>query len=272
MFDKEPGIAAKGKRGWQVDLKLYKLDLHIHTVLSPCTEIAEMTPRAIVRAALDKSLDMIAVCDHNSARNAAATRRAAEGTGLTVLPGMEITTSEEVHILGLFSSDSDVEAVQEEVYARLFGQNDEIVFGCQAVVDEYDQVEDLDERLLIGATTLSAEKVVRLVHDNRGLAIASHVDRAGFGIFGQLGFVPEGLQLDALEISKRAGIEKLRARYPQCADYPMIASSDAHCLEDVGAAMTLAMLAEASFDEFRNALGNRGGRRILELKTMGDGP
>ncbi|MGB6066668.1 MAG: PHP-associated domain-containing protein [Desulfomonilaceae bacterium] len=242
----------------------------MHTVLSPCTEIAEMTPRAIVRTALDKGLDMIAVCDHNSSRNAAATMRAAEGTGLTVLPGIEITTSEEVHILGLFSSDSDAEAVQEEVYSRLVGQNDENVFGCQVVVDEYDQVEDLDERLLIGATTLNIERVVRLVHDNRGLAIASHVDRAGFGIFGQLGFIPEGLRLDALEISKRARIEKLQAKCPQCGDYPIIASSDAHCLEDVGSAMTLARLASASFEEFRNALGNREGRRILELKTTGE--
>ena len=149
LFDKEPGrvigwvtvapgsvpcIAVpagnrvqrqKARRGRQVDLKIYRLDLHVHTVLSPCTEIAEMTPRAIVRTALDRGLDMIAVCDHNSARNTAATRRAAEGSGLTVIPGIEITSSEEVHILGLFPTESDAEAVQEEVYARLFGQNDE---------------------------------------------------------------------------------------------------------------------------------------------------
>jgi len=267
---RKPGSTAKGKKRWQVDLKIYKLDLHVHTVLSPCTEIAEMTPRAIVRAALDRGLDMIAVCDHNSARNTAATRRAAEGSGLTVIPGVEITTSEEVHILGLFPTESDAEAVQEEVYARLFGQNDENVFGYQVVVDEYDQVEDLDERLLIGATTLSAEKVVRLIHDGHGLAVASHVDRAGFGIFSQLGFIPEGLQLDALEISKRAGLDSIRTRYPQCRDYPVITSSDAHCLEDVGAAVTVAMMAEPSFQELTKALGNRDGRRILELKTRGD--
>jgi len=229
-----------------------------------------MTPRAIVRAALDRGLDMIAVCDHNSARNTAATSRAAEGTGLMVIPGVEITTSEEVHILGLFPSDSDAEAVQEEVYGRLFGQNDEKVFGYQVVVDEHDQVEDLDERLLIGATTLSAEKVVRLIHNCHGLAVASHVDRAGFGIFSQLGFIPEGLQLDALEISKRASLDSIRTRYPQCRDYPVITSSDAHCLEDVGAAVTVAMMAEPSFKELEKALGHRDGRRIMELKIRGD--
>ena len=214
---------------------------------------------------------MIAVCDHNSARNTAATRRAAEGTGLTVIPGVEITTSEEVHILGLFPADSDAEAVQEEVYARLVGQNDEKVFGYQVVVDEHDQVEDLDERLLIGATTLNAEKVVRLIHDCRGLAVASHVDRSGFGIFSQLGFIPDGLQLDALEISKRAGLESVCEKYPQCRDFPIITSSDAHSPEDVGAAVTLAMMAEPSFEELGKALGNRDGRRIVELRTRSDG-
>lgn len=214
---------------------------------------------------------MIAVCDHNSARNTAATRRAAEGTGLTVIPGVEITTSEEVHILGLFPSDSDAEAVQEEVYARLYGQNDEKVFGYQVVVDEHDQVEDLDERLLIGATTLSAEKVVRLIHEHHGLAVASHVDRSGFGIFSQLGFIPEGLQLDALEISKRAGMDSVCEKYPQCRDFPIITSSDAHSPQDVGAAVTLAMMAEPSFEELGKALGNRDGRKIVELNTRSDG-
>jgi PHP family Zn ribbon phosphoesterase len=230
-----------------------------------------MTPRAIVRAALDRGLDMIAVCDHNSARNTAATSRAAEESGLKVIPGLEITTSEEVHILGLFPSDSDAEAVQEEVYAHLFGQNDENVFGCQVVVDEHDQVEDLDERLLIGATTLNAEKVVRLIHDRHGLAVASHIDRAGFGIFSQLGFIPEGLELDALEISKKTDLDSIRARYPQCRDYPVITSSDAHYLEEVGAAVTLAMMAEPSFEELGKALGNSDGRRIMELRTRSGG-
>ena len=88
-----------------------------------------MTPAAIVRTAVDKGLNMIAVCDHNSARNTDATRRAAQGTGLTVIPGLEITTSEEVHILGLFPRQEEADAMQEEVYARLPGENDEETKG-----------------------------------------------------------------------------------------------------------------------------------------------
>ncbi len=223
-----------------------------------------MTPRAIVRAALDKGLDMIAICDHNSARNTAATRRAARGCGLTVLPGMEVASSEEIHILGLFGSDEAAAAMQDEVYSRLRGQNDEEVFGYQVVVDEDDQVEDLDQRLLIGATTLNVERVVDLIHRHKGLAVASHVDREGFGIFGQLGFIPDHLKLDALEVSKLTDYESVRARHRQGRDYPMITSSDAHYLADIGAVATRALMAEPTFEELKLALASADGRRILE--------
>ncbi len=244
-------------------LKTYNLDLHIHTVLSPCTEIADMTPRAIVDIALEQGLDVIAICDHNSARNTAATRRATRGSGLTVIPGMEITTSEEVHLLGLFPSDEAAAAGQEEVYARLYGQNQDEVFGYQVVVDEHDQVEDLDQRLLISATTLSCERVVQLIHDRGGLAIASHVDRQGFGIFSQLGFIPKTLKLDALEISKRMDFDTAREKYPQCRDWTLVTSSDAHRPAEIGAAFTVMKLAEPTFDELRKALAGRDGREVM---------
>lgn len=223
-----------------------------------------MTPRAIVRTAIEKGLHMIAVCDHNSARNTAATRRAAQGTGLTVIPGMEITTSEEVHIVGLFHSDSDAESAQEGIYARLYGENDEEAIGYQVVVNEHDEVEDLDQRLLIGATTLSAERVADLIHSYRGVVIAAHVDRQGFGIFSQLGFIPDSLKLDALEVSKRSDFDTVRRTYRQSRDYSLVTSSDAHYLQDVGSAYTVALMADPSLEELSRALKGEGGRYIVE--------
>lgn len=246
----------------RVELQTFRLDLHIHTVLSPCTEISDMTPKAVVRIALDRGLDMIAICDHNSARNTAATRRAARGTKLVVIPGMEITSSEEIHILGLFPSDEVAAAAQEEVYARLLGQNDEEVFGYQVVANEFDEVDDLDQRLLIGATTLSVEKVADLIHGFEGLAVAAHVDRGGFSIFSQLGFIPGKLKLDALEVSRRSDFGSVRARYPQARDYVLIRSSDAHYPEDIGTVHTVAHLAEPTFEELAKALARREGREI----------
>lgn len=252
------------ERGRKVDLTIHRLDLHIHTVLSPCTEIADMTPTAIVRTAIEKGLDMIAICDHNSARNTAATRRAAQGTGLTVIPGIEVTSAEEIHIVGLFRSDEAAAAMQEEIYSRLPGENDEEVFGYQVVVDEHDQVDDMDSRLLIGASTIAAEKVVEYTRGFNGLAVAAHVDRQGFGIFSQLGFIPEGMKLDALEVSRRSDYDAVRAKYPQCVDYTLITSSDAHVLKEIGAVATSALMAEPSFDELKKALAGEAGRRVLE--------
>jgi 3',5'-nucleoside bisphosphate phosphatase len=253
--------------GQAVGLRVYRLDLHVHTVLSPCTDIADMTPRAIVRTALERNLNMIGICDHNSARNAAATTRAAAGTALTVIPGIEVTSAEEVHIVGLFPSDGAAAAMQEEIYSRLPGQNQEEVFGYQVVVDEFDQVDDLDQRLLIGATTLSTERVVELIHKLGGLAIASHVDRTGFGLFSQLGFIPPGLLLDALEVSRRSDFQTVRRTFPQARDYTLITSSDAHALDDVGAVVTRARMTEPSFDELKKALAREEGRCILEEET-----
>jgi predicted metal-dependent phosphoesterase TrpH len=226
-----------------------------------------MTPLAIVKAAREANLDVIAICDHNSARNAAATRRAAKESGVSVIPGLEITSSEEVHILGLFPSDERAAAVQDEVYARLFGENEEEVFGYQVVVDEFDQVDDMDQRLLIGATTLNTEKIVDLIHEFGGLAIASHVDRQGFGIFNQLGFIPPGLKLDALEISKKSDPETMRKRYRQCNDFPLVTASDAHYLEDIGSAVTVAQMAGPTFDELVKAIKGLDGRAIVDLKS-----
>lgn len=254
------------KRDKQVDLRVFKLDLHIHTVLSPCTEIADMTPKAIVREALEKELDMVAVCDHNSARNTAATMRAASGSRLTVIPGMEISSVEEVHFLGLFPTDEHAAAAQEEVYSRLFGENQESVFGCQVVVDEFDLVEDLDNRLLISSTTMNAEKVVDLIHACCGLAIACHIDRQAYSIFTQLGFIPPNLRLDALEVSRRTDFESVRKKYSQCADHVLVTSSDAHYLEDIGAAYTLVRMAEPTFEELKKALACEDGRQVLEGK------
>ncbi len=244
------------------------MDLHIHTVLSPCTEIADNTPTRIVAVAAAKGLDLIGICDHNSARNTGATVRAAQGTSVRVLAGMEITSREEVHLLGLFPSHAAAGHVQDEVYARLHGENDEDAIGYQVVVDEFDQVEDLDNRLLIGATTLSADRVVALIRDVGGIAIASHVDREGFGIFGQLGFIPPGLHLDALEVSKAGDPEAVLARHPQAKEYVLVAGSDAHAPEEIGAAVTLAQMAEPSFDELRLALSGREGRSIVGLETV----
>jgi hypothetical protein len=231
-----------------------KADLHVHTCLSPCAE-REMVPTAIVKQAKALGLDMIGICDHNSTENVAAVARAGRREALSVVPGIEVTSREEVHVLGLFGTEQEVMGAQAVVYENLDGQNDEEAFGPQTTVDEQDRVTGVNRRLLIGATALALEEVVRLIHDFRGLAIASHVDRQSFGILGQLGFVPEGLKLDALELSSRAAATRW-------GDFPVVRSSDAHCLRDIGKGFTSFWAEEASFEEIARALRGEGGRRV----------
>ena len=189
-------------------LKQFRADLHIHTCLSPCAEL-DMTPSAIVRHAVIKGIDIIAITDHNSTENIAATQRAAENTTVTVLAGMEICSSEEAHILALFDSFENVIKLQNIVYSKLLpGENDERRFGDQVVVNEKDEVLDFNKRLLIVETSLYAQEILMLIHFWGGLAVASHVDRDAFSIISQLGFIPDDLQFDALEMS--SNIEKSR--------------------------------------------------------------
>jgi predicted metal-dependent phosphoesterase TrpH len=215
-----------------------------------------MQATAIVEQARKVGLDVIAICDHNSAENAAAVVKAGLREALPVIPGIEITSSEEVHILGLFRTEQDLMAVQEVVYENLSGENSEEAFGSQTIIDEWDNAVGTNHKLLIGATNLTLEKVVEIIHQWSGLAIASHVDRERFSLIGQLGFIPKGLKLDALEVSKPCADTK---EY----DYPVICSSDAHFLEDIGRNSSCFMAEEASFDEIGKALRQELGRRII---------
>jgi len=220
-----------------------------------------MSPRTIAAAAKRKELDLVGICDHNSAENAGAVAEAAGRLGIRVLPGLEITSREEVHVLALFDEVEAALALQERVYAALPGENDPEVFGPQVVADAEDEVLGFNARFLAGAALLSLDDVVDAVHAFRGLAVASHVDREGFGIIGQLGFIPENLGLDALEISPRLTLEEGRRTYG--AAHPVIASSDAHAPDEIGLVSTSFWLDAGTVEEISLALKGLRGRRIL---------
>lgn len=241
-------------------LKIFKADLHIHTCLSPCTEL-DMSPKRILTSAQEAGLDILAICDHNSSENVVAVKKAAKDTNIIVFPGMEVTSLEEVHVLALFEDTADVLELQEFIYRNLPGKNDEDTFGKQVIVNDKEDVLGFSDRLLIGATTIPIEDIIRLIHSLRGIAIASHIDRESFSIFGQLGFIPENLRLDALEISSKMTITEAKKRYPQ--NYPIISSSDAHYPRDIGKSFTSFLLKDGTLTEIKKALKNEEGRKIL---------
>jgi PHP family Zn ribbon phosphoesterase len=243
-------------------LKKFKADLHIHSCLSPCSDW-DMSPKKIVQKSLEKCLDLIAICDHNTAENVAVTLQEGKRQGIAVLPGMEICSKEEVHLVTLFKKIEDGLKMQEYVYAHLPGKNQPEVFGHQVIADEHDQVLGENPRLLIGATQLSLADIVKKVHQLGGICISSHVDRPSYSLIGQLGFIPPDLHLDAVEVSYRVPLDKALTQVPGIEDYPCITSSDAHFLHDIGRVWTDFFLAAPTVEEIGMALAGIDGRRIL---------
>lgn len=244
-------------------LKQFRADLHIHTCLSPCADL-EMIPSRIVKKAIEKGLHIIAITDHNSAENVSATKKAAEKTGLTVLAGMEITSSEEVHILALFDDIENVIKLQNIIYENLLpGENDEKFFGEQIVVNEKDEVLDFNKRLLIGATSLTVHSIVDTIRFLGGLSIASHIDRDAFGIISQLGFIPPDLKFDALEVSPNMPIEEAKKRFEEYSHTPWVTSSDAHYSNDIGRGSTGFLMHDSTFEELSMALKGIDGRKVI---------
>ncbi|KPJ72572.1 hypothetical protein AMJ52_05865 [candidate division TA06 bacterium DG_78] len=243
-------------------LKCFKADLHIHTCLSPCGDLT-MSPKRIVDRAIANKLDIIGICDHNSAENIEATQKSASKEKITVLAGMEVTTSEEVHLIAFFDNSEHVLVLQKSVYEHLPSkENDEKLFGEQIIVNEFDEVEGYNKRLLITATSLTLKELVNKIHSLGGLVIASHIDRETYSIIGQLGFIPDNLELDALEISPIISRSEAIKKFPQIENYPLICASDAHFLQDIGCTSTTFLLEKPTIDEIKKAFMNQQGRKI----------
>jgi len=246
-------------------IKSYRADLHIHTALSPCAS-DEMTPRAIVAAAREAGLDMIAVSDHNTAGNIAAVLQAAGAAGgrPIVLAGIEITSVEEVHVLGLFP---DVEAA-ESVATRLRSLLPEAdpgyysFFGEQPLLDADGLELGTETAALAYATPLDLNETVALIHGAGGTAIAAHVDRKAFSVFSQLGFFPPDAGFDAIEVSRHLQSDSPRWEELRALGLPMTGSSDGHFLEEIGSGATELRAVEPTFAELALALAGTGGRSV----------
>lgn len=243
-------------------MKEFRTDLHVHTVLSPCAA-REMTPPAIVQAAVAKKLDMIAICDHNSAANVRAVQQAAGGR-LTVLAGMEIASAEEVHVLGIFPSAKEAMDVSERIGQTLPPVDPQYTrrFGVQTRVDAAGRPVSDEPKSLAHATIFSLSEVVKLITNHFGVAIAAHTDRPSFSVSSQLGPVTApGFwnQFAAAELADpNAG-----ALHP--AGVSKVTGSDSHCLSQIGRAFTTLKMAAASFEELVKALAGADGRGVAGM-------
>lgn len=213
-------------------MKQYRADLHVHTVLSPCAEV-EMIPPLIVDRALEKKIDLIAITDHNSTRNFSAVKKAAKNTQLSVLPGMELQTKEEVHVLCLFDTEDQITEFQQIIDQLLPPiDNQPEHFGEQFVVDEDGEFLCRESKLLLSSVDLSIEKAFNLVETLGGLFIPAHVNRKAYGLIANLGFVPTEIDIAAVEVSRHLTPVDALNQYPQLKGYPVIQNGDVHRLDE----------------------------------------
>lgn len=243
-------------------MNTYCAELHVHTVLSPCAGV-EMIPPLIVREALRNQIQIIAITDHNTSANVAAVMAAAQGTGLVVLPGMELQTKEEVHLLCLFDTLEQITAWQAKVDVLLPDLPNNIeYFGEQFVVDSTGEFIRREERLLLNSANIALEDAAAQVKALGGLPVPAHIDRQANGLIAILGMIPPGFE--ALEISRHITPEAARKKYPQVAGYPLLQSGDVHLLDGfIGT--TRLTVEKPTIPEIRMALAGQNGRKV-ELK------
>ncbi len=240
-------------------MQYYKADLHVHTVLSPCGDL-EMSPGNIIAQAKRKGLDIIGIADHNSTRNARLTREMGKKAGITVLCGAEVNTREEVHCLTFFEQDDELEDFQQFLDQNLPAmKNDPRRFGFQVVVNEKDEVVEEIDNLLISALSVGIEAMEQEVRKRNGLFIPAHVDRMYNGLIGQLGFMPETLTPDAIEIYRKTDAKAFLETRPELETFPVIRSSDAHFVDDIGKGYT---------EFFLEAPGFREVQKLFREKSM----
>ncbi|MCZ4693976.1 PHP domain-containing protein [Ancylomarina euxinus] len=243
-------------------MRTFRVDLHTHTVLSPCGDL-EMSPVNIVNRAKERGIDILGISDHNITLHAPLIKELAAKEDIVVLMGAEVTTKEEVHCLCFFETEDVLAIFQAYLDGHLpHISNDNERFGYQVVVNEVDEIIGEVEWLLTSAIDQSIDQLEKKVHELDGLFIPAHINKMQNSIISQLGFIPFDLNVDALELTRHISKESFLEKNAYLKDQTFIKSSDAHCIELVGDIYTEFIIQEASFNEVKMALRNEQGRLV----------
>lgn len=215
-------------------MRKFNCDLHIHSCLSPCGD-DEMTPMNIAGMGHLSGLEIMALTDHNSSLNCPAFFRAAQEYGIVPVPGMELTTAEEIHVVCLFETLEDAMAFSEEVgRRRVLIKNKTAVFGNQIIMDENDQACGQEEFFLTNATEISIDEAPDLAARFNGICFPAHIDRDSYSIISVLGVMPGKPYFAAAEIYNPEKTGELKEKFPVLNEKIIVTSSDAHYLWNIG--------------------------------------
>ena len=217
-------------------MRRYYYDLHLHSCLSPCGD-DDMTPNNICGMAALKGLNIVALTDHNTCGNCESFMKAAAANGLIGVAGMELTTSEDIHIVCLFENLSDALEFSDALdsYRTPF-PNREDIFGKQMYLDENDELVKVEENFLPIATSLSIEAAYELAVKHNALVYPAHIDRMANGIVATLGTLPDTPDFICVEYKDSAKINELSEQIPSLKNKRRVVNSDAHYLWDINEA------------------------------------
>ena len=235
---------------------IYKADLHIHTVLSPCGDL-DMSPSMIIDQAIIKELDIIGITDHNSTKNAVVCKEIGEHNNIFVMMGAEVTSKEEVHCLCFMPDEKKLSEFQEYLDLHINQKkNKPKFFGNQFVVDCRENILGEEELLLIQSINQNIYQISEKVESLGGIFIPAHADAHRNSIGSQLSFIPDDLKFNALEIVYKQKMKEYTKKYKIPENTFIISSSDAHYLNDIGKRYTEFDLKELSFSDIKGAMGN----------------
>jgi 3',5'-nucleoside bisphosphate phosphatase len=243
-------------------MRWYRADLHIHSVLSPCGDL-DMSPVRIIHEAKNHNLDIIGITDHNHTGHAKLTIELGEKEGIQVFSGVEINTREEIHCLAFFENIGKTEKFQDYINScatRI--ENKPEKFGHQLLVNEKEEILEQIEWLLISSLTCSIDEVEKKVHQLDGVFVPAHIQRKSNCIYTQLGFLPDNLIIDAIEITDCTRLSDLYSTRPELKDYSIILNSDAHYPQQIGSQYSNYYLKEPSFVEWKMALQGINNRKV----------
>ena len=229
-------------------------DLHIHSCLSPCGD-NDMTPYNLANMAKIMGLDVIALTDHNTAMNCRSTIKAGEKIGLKVIPGMELCTMEEVHVVCLFPDVDNAEEFSRFVRNNIPPvKNRKEIFGEQLIFDECDNILGEEELLLTTACNIGIEKVSVTVKEYGGYCFPAHIDRSSYSVISNLGSITPEMNFNVCEITKDGDREKYKSDFPIINGMKILSNSDAHYLENIGNAGDFMEIDEDKFNNITSFL------------------
>ncbi len=231
-----------------------KYDFHLHSCLSPCGD-NDMTPYNLVNMAKLMGLDAIALTDHNTSLNCPAAIDAGKEAGLLVIPGMELCTVEEVHVVCLFEELCDALEFSSFVHSKMpIVKNRADIFGEQYIMDSLDNVTGEEELLLTTAANITIGEVPALVKKYGGAAFPAHIDRTSYSVISNLGEINEYMGFLSAEITAKADKSEYFSKYPCLKDMNILTSSDAHYLENIGEGHGTMQVSELSISKILSKL------------------